>query len=75
MADCKTHQAALLNLQSRTARLSYVLEHFSILRRKKVPAVVVGRVPALDPGDDLLQWFEANSAIGSVFLIATPLRG
>jgi len=35
MADRKTHQAALLNLQSRTARLSYVLEHFSSIRSKQ----------------------------------------
>ena len=35
MADRKTHQAALLNLQSRTARLSYVLEHFTSIRQKK----------------------------------------
>ena len=35
MADRKTHQAALLNLQSRTARLSYVLEHFASIRSKQ----------------------------------------
>jgi len=35
MADRKTHQAALLNLQSRTARLAYVLEHFTSIRQKK----------------------------------------
>jgi len=35
MADRKTHQAALLNLQSRTARLAYVLEHFASIRSKQ----------------------------------------
>ena len=35
MADRKVHQQALLNLQSRTARLAYVLENFTSLRQKK----------------------------------------